>query len=89
MVSLSAYLKYKTKGDVTMDELKREDIMTDIETLGHKSDSTIIQISAIAFDIETGEYLSVFNKVADITKNETMKVTGSTTKWWYQQRSAH
>jgi len=65
-----------------MSELKRVDIMTDIETLGHKSDSTIIQISAIAFDIETGEYLEVFNKVADITKNETMNVTGSTIKWW-------
>lgn len=82
MVSLSAYLKYKTKGDVTMDELRRVDIMTDIETLGHKSDSTIIQISAIAFDIETGEHLEVFNRVADITKNETMNVTGSTIKWW-------
>lgn len=65
-----------------MDELKRVDIMTDIETLGHKSDSTIIQISAIAFDIETGEHLETFNKVADITKNKNMRVTGSTIKWW-------
>ncbi|KAB2380186.1 3'-5' exonuclease [Bacillus toyonensis] len=65
-----------------MDELKRVDIMTDIETLGHRSDSTIIQISAIAFDIETGEHIEVFNKIADITKNKTMNVTGSTIKWW-------
>ena len=60
----------------------RIDIMTDIETLGNKSDSTIIQIAAIAFDIDTGEYLDEFNEVADITKNKRMKVSGSTIKWW-------
>lgn len=56
--------------------------MTDIETLGHKSDSTIIQISAIAFDMNTGKHLYEFNKIADITKNKHMNVTGSTLKWW-------
>lgn len=57
--------------------------MTDIETLGTDSDSTIIQISAIAFNIETGEYLSTFNQIADIELNENpLKVTGSTIKWW-------
>lgn len=60
----------------------RIDIMTDIETLGKKSDSTIIQIAAIAFDIDTGETISEFNQIADIEKNETMNVTGSTIKWW-------
>ena len=60
----------------------RIDIMTDIETLGHKSDSTIIQISAIAFNIETGEHFQKFNRIVDITKNEIMNVTGSTIKWW-------
>lgn len=62
--------------------LTRIDIMTDIETLGHKSDSTIIQIAAIDFDIETGIYISQFNEIVDITKNKTMSVTGSTIKWW-------
>ena len=56
--------------------------MVDIETLGTGVDSTIIQISAIAFDIETGKELSVFNQIADISKNENMKVDGSTIKWW-------
>lgn len=61
----------------------RIDVMTDIETLGTNSDSTIIQVSAIAFDIETGEYLSTFNQIADIELNEQpIKVTGSTIKWW-------
>lgn len=60
----------------------RIDVMTDIETLGTKSDSTIFQISAIAFNIETGETISVFNKIADISKNEEMTVDGSTIKWW-------
>lgn len=61
----------------------RVDIMTDIKTLGTHSDSTIIQISAIAFDIKTGEHLSKFNQIADITKNDkSLKVTGDTIKWW-------
>lgn len=60
----------------------RVDIMVDIETLGKKSDSTIIQISAIAFDISTGSTIYEFNKIADITKNKKMNVDGSTIKWW-------
>lgn len=61
----------------------RVDIMTDIETLGTNADSTIIQLSAIAFDITTGERLSEFNQIADIEKNEKpVKVTGGTIKWW-------
>lgn len=61
----------------------RLDIMTDIETLGTNSDSTIVQISAIAFDIETGEYHADFNQIADISKNvNPIKVTGATIQWW-------
>lgn len=60
----------------------RIDIMTDIETLGHKSDSTIIQISAMAFDIHTGKHVDEYNRIIDITKNKKMSVTGSTIKWW-------
>lgn len=62
----------------------RIDIMVDIETLGTKVDSTIIQISAIAFDINTGEHIDKFNRIADITKNSDyeMNVTGDTLKWW-------
>lgn len=60
----------------------RIDIMVDIETLGTESDSTIFQIAAIAFDIDTGEHISTFNQIADIAKNSFMRVDGSTIKWW-------
>ena len=62
----------------------RIDVMVDLETLGTKSNSTIFQIAAVGFDITTGEIGSEFNKVADLSKNETydMQVEGSTLKWW-------
>lgn len=60
----------------------RIDIMTDIETLGKKSDSTIIQIAAIAFDMNTGEHVDTFNKTVDIEKDMFLNVDGSTIKWW-------
>jgi len=61
----------------------RVDIMVDIETLGKESDSTITQVSAIAFDILTGDYIDIFNMIADIEKNsEPINVDGSTLKWW-------
>lgn len=62
----------------------RVDIMVDLETLGTHANSTIIQISAIAFDIKTGEHYYKFNKIADISKNEDfeMNVSGDTIKWW-------
>lgn len=61
----------------------RVDVMTDIETLGTNSDSTIIQISAISFNVETGEHIAEFNQIADIELNEgPIKVTGGTIKWW-------
>lgn len=47
----------------------RIDIMTDIETLGTNSDSTIIQVAAASFDILTGTILATFNECADL-------------KWW-------
>lgn len=62
--------------------MKRIDVMTDIETLGTSSDSTIFQISAVTFDIITGEIKSSFNKIANIELNEKMNVDGSTIKWW-------
>ena len=61
---------------------KRVDIMVDIETLGNKVDSTIFQISAIAFDIKSGQEVEVFNEIADISLNKIMNVTGDTIKWW-------
>lgn len=62
--------------------MSRIDVMVDIETLGTKIDSTILQISAIAFDIESGRHISQFNQIADISKNADMNVDGATIKWW-------
>lgn len=56
--------------------------MVDIETLGKGADSTIFQISAISFDIETGQHFSTFNKIANIEENFFLRVDGSTLKWW-------
>lgn len=60
----------------------RIDVMVDIETLGNKIDSTIFQISAIAFDIKSGEYISTFDRIADIIQNKKLNVTGDTFVWW-------
>lgn len=62
----------------------RVDIMVDIETLGTEVDSTIFQISAVAFDIESGDKIGEFDGLADISKNEDyeMDVSGKTLKWW-------
>lgn len=62
--------------------MKRLDIMCDIETLGNSPDSTIFQIAAIAFDINTGKAFETFNETADISRETNLKVTGSTLKWW-------
>lgn len=61
---------------------KRVDVMVDIETLGKQADSTIFQIAAIAFDIETGEHLAKFNQIANIEDESFLRVDGSTLKWW-------
>ncbi|MEX0596517.1 MAG: 3'-5' exonuclease [Candidatus Paceibacterota bacterium] len=56
--------------------------MTDIETLGTDSNSTIFQISAIAFNINTGEHFSEFDIIADIGEDDYLDVSGATLKWW-------
>jgi hypothetical protein len=60
----------------------RIDIMVDLETLGTETDSTIIQIAAIAFDMETKEEKETFNEIADISKNPEVRITADTLKWW-------
>jgi hypothetical protein len=60
----------------------RVDVMVDIETLGTREDSTIFQIAAIAFDINTGKTLNEFNMVSDIARDESINITGATLKWW-------
>lgn len=66
-----------------MSGTRRVDVMVDIETLGNKTNSTIFQIGAIAFDIRTGKPIDKFNRIADIEENEQqLQVSASTLKWW-------
>lgn len=64
-----------------------EHLMIDIETLGNKSFSIITSISAVFFDIKTGNIGNQFNVNIDIQSslNYGLKPTGSTIKWWLQQ----
>ena len=65
-----------------MNKVEKIHVMVDIETLGTKSLSTIFQISAVAFKMETGEVVHAFDAVANIEKNKSMVVDGSTILWW-------
>lgn len=67
--------------------MKRIDIVTDIETLGTKSDSQIIRLSAIAFNIETGEELSEFDVCIKSLNNDHTKVTLGNIKFWPKANS--
>lgn len=60
---------------------KRLDIMCDLETLGRDSDTAVFQIAAIAFNIESGEFVDKFNGLADISSSKIL-VDGDTLKWW-------
>lgn len=65
-------------------------VMIDIETFGNKSNSVIVSLGAIAFDIETGEMGDEFYERIDIDSclKEGLEVTGSTLKWWLVQNEA-
>lgn len=56
--------------------------MTDIETLGTTEGSTIFQIAAAAFDMETGKIKSKIDLKMNISTVEDLKVDGDTLKWW-------
>lgn len=72
-------------GRVEMQYENRTDIMVDIETLGTKADSTIIQIAAVAFNITTGKVIDTVNMIADIAKNKgPLNAAGRTLKWWME-----
>lgn len=61
--------------------MPRIDIMVDIETLGVSSRAQIIQLSAYAFDIASGNLYDV-PFITHIKVPENAIIDGSTLKWW-------
>jgi len=59
-------------------------VMIDIETLGDVSNSVIVSIGAVRFDLETGETGEEFYRTIDIQSclDNGLKVTGGTIQWW-------
>lgn len=60
----------------------RIDIVVDIETLGLSSVNPIIQIGAVAFDIDSGVIIDKFKMSAMVRKDVT--INGETLKWWLE-----
>lgn len=60
-------------------------IMLDLETLSLRKDAAIIQISAVAFDPETGELGAAFNAYI---RDPSGHVDVQTVAWWMQQAHA-
>lgn len=61
-------------------KMKRIDVMVDIETLGRGKENPILQIGAIAFDIETGKHLLSFQRYVKLSNSEV--INGETLAWW-------
>ncbi len=63
------------------------DIVIDLETLGIEDSPVIIQISAIAFNILTGEEYSRFDEYVNVKSciDNGLKIDGETVEWWFKQ----
>lgn len=62
-------------------------LMLDLETMGNKSNSAIVSIGAVEFDIETGELGREFYERVDLQSclDAGLLVNGSTIYWWLEQ----
>lgn len=65
-------------------------VMIDLETFGTKSNSVIVSLGAVRFDIETGEMGEEFYARIDIDSclKAGLEVSGKTIKWWLTQNEA-
>jgi hypothetical protein len=66
-------------------------VMLDLETLSTRADACIIQIAAIAFDIETGEFGLRFNAYVNESSmigERVGHIDPSTVGWWMRQKFA-
>ena len=65
------------------------DVMIDLETLGSNSNSVIVSIGAVPFNVETGEYSREHSFFVHIdiqdSLNQGLTVEGDTIVWWMQQ----
>lgn len=64
-----------------------KNLMIDIETLGNKPNSAILQIAAVSFDPTSGEMGNEFSVNISPKSCEKlgMKIQASTVEWWMQQ----
>ena len=62
-------------------------LMIDIETLGTKSDSVILSIAAVNFDLDTGKTGATFNERIDIQSclDFGLEIDSKTLQWWLNQ----
>lgn len=62
-------------------------LMLDLETMGSKSNSAIVSIGAVEFDIETGKTGEEFYKVISLQSaiDLGLEMDASTVIWWMQQ----
>jgi hypothetical protein len=61
--------------------------MLDLETMGNRSNTALVSIGAVEFNIETGETGREFYRVIDLQTclDIGLKVQASTIYWWMQQ----
>ena len=64
--------------------------MLDLETMGNSSNSAIVSIGAVEFDIETGHFGREFYERVNLQSclDLRLHVDGSTVMWWMQQSDA-
>lgn len=69
---------------------KLKHVMVDIESMGNTSESAIISIGAVKFDIKTGETGEEFYTIIDLQSCLDIGLTmdASTVLWWLQQSDA-
>lgn len=63
------------------------DVMIDIETLGNKPGVVLLSISAVSFEIETGETSQIFHQDIDVQScvDKGLTIDGETVLWWLTQ----
>ncbi len=64
-----------------------KNVMIDLETMGNRSNSVVVSLAAVEFDLETGETGREFYKNISIESclEAGLKIDASTLKWWFEQ----